>query len=576
MSKFTNEQIEVISISALNILLCSYPEIGTKINWNDKEPSWDGHVYLYEDKTHKKSRLEGRVPVQVKGTEVKRFGRKFASFPMLYSDIKNYYYDGGVLFFVIQIVSNTEFRVFYKFLLPIDLKKIMEEITEKGQKGKSVHIDKILNDKCEFSKELSEFLMHKQRQSVSTVERAVSLEDLSGKSIEFIGDKNPLKMMNKDIYFYTRDEFGAHIPVKDIARFNAFSYKVDRDFIIGSKKYFDNFQIVNYEGEEIRIIGDGIEYNVDKGKINLTHSTMDISTRLKTLEFFEKLINPSKKEKLKKELGLIDNQKKLIYRLNDVCETFNIPKKSIKLSEMTVNDEETLRILENIKPFEDCIEDEKEEYTPSIIRVEFFDKKILLLCIESENHKYFSNYYEEKESLGLIGNFNNTKVSIGRFSILKDIDLLTFNFNIEIVKKSINDIIEKCKPEDKKILSDQYNLLALESVKAWDACKKNDYLELAKYIFDKIESFIDADILNINKAQIEKREFGEISKKTEEDLYKIKLQKSSKDEDYNEVIAAIDIILENEESFKIHFEKVLNKKIFMDYPIYTLYSKINN
>ena len=41
----------------------------------------------------------------------------------------------------------------------------------------------------------------------------------------------------------------------------------------------------------------------------------------------------------------------------------------------------------------------------------------------------------------------------------------------------------------------------------------------------------------------------------------------------NEVIAAIDILLENEESFKKHFEDIEDKKAFMDYPIYTLYSK---
>ena len=35
----------------------------------------------------------------------------------------------------------------------------------------------------------------------------------------------------------------------------------------------------------------------------------------------------------------------------------------------------------------------------------------------------------------------------------------------------------------------------------------------------------------------------------------------------------IDILLENEESFKKHFEDIGDKKAFMDYPIYTLYSK---
>ena len=52
-----------------------------------------------------------------------------------------------------------------------------------------------------------------------------------------------------------------------------------------------------------------------------------------------------------------------------------------------------------------------------------------------------------------------------------------------------------------------------------------------------------------------------------------KLSKLEKLNYNNEVIAAIDILLENEESFKKHFEDIEDKKAFMDYPIYTLYSK---
>ena len=47
---------------------------------------------------------------------------------MKLSDIKNYYYDGGVLFLVVEIIDTQNTKIFYKFLLPIELKRIMEEI----------------------------------------------------------------------------------------------------------------------------------------------------------------------------------------------------------------------------------------------------------------------------------------------------------------------------------------------------------------------------------------------------------------------------------------------------------------
>ena len=38
------------------------------ISLRDKEPVWDGFVYIYTDRVnHKKENLKGRVPVQIKG-----------------------------------------------------------------------------------------------------------------------------------------------------------------------------------------------------------------------------------------------------------------------------------------------------------------------------------------------------------------------------------------------------------------------------------------------------------------------------------------------------------------------------
>lgn len=575
MGNFTNEQIEVISVSALNMLLCNYKEIDPKINWNDKEPSWDGNVYLYEDDSHKKSILKGRIPVQVKGTEVKRFGRKFASFPMGYSDIKNYYYDGGVLFFVIQIISNTEFRVFYKFLLPIDLKKLMEEITEKGQKSKSVHIDSILNNKSKFTKECEEFLIHRQRQSINTVERSVTLESIKDKSIEFIGDSNPFNMINKDVYFYTRDEFGIHIPIKNKVTFKAISYSMSRDLKIGDRLYFDKLKILKDENGEVQLIGDGLEHNLSNGTITLKETTKDIVTRFNTLDFLENGIDPKKKDKLKKELSVIKEQKNFISRIIKVCEKFKISPNNIKLSQMTKNDYEVLSILENVKTFSEIIDKQEHLCNICMERVDFFNNKILLISLGNEKDKYYVNYFEDEEKFDLVGSFEGKRVALGRFSILRDRDLLTCNFDLEIVKKSISEVLKRCKEDEKDILSSQYTLLALEAIKAWDISSNDNYIDLAKYIFNQFESYIGDNIITINKAQIEKRVSSKLSEQTKENLYRVKFTKCKEDMDYNEIIAAIDILLENEESFKTHFNKVSNKKFFMDYPIYTLYSKIN-
>ena len=50
--------------------------ISQYLDENDKEPCWDGHLYLYADGKKDKDHQKGRVPVQIKGSEVDRFVTK--------------------------------------------------------------------------------------------------------------------------------------------------------------------------------------------------------------------------------------------------------------------------------------------------------------------------------------------------------------------------------------------------------------------------------------------------------------------------------------------------------------------
>ena len=577
MGKFTTQQIEMISTNAINIFLCNFQNISPNINWNDKEPSWDGNIYLYEDNSQKKGLLRGRIPVQVKGTEVKRFSRKFHSFQMKLSDIKNYYYDGGVLFLVVEIIDTQNTKIFYKFLLPIELKRIMEEIKYNDKDSKAVHINNVLDEEVKFDIECNEFLLHRNRQGINAVESAITLEQVKDKATEIeIVESNIFNMIGKDVYFYTKDEFGVSIPVKDKVELIELSYKVEKDFIIDNKKYFDNFKIVNRKDGQIKIIGDGLEFDIVNRTITLRNSTEDIVSRLNTLEFIENGIENKREKDVNEVLKVIEKEKNLICQLIEACERFNIPKSSTKLCEMTENDRNVLRVLKNIKSFSQvspAIRDHKESYSMSIKRVDFFGHKILLVYISDNENDYYVNYFQKEEEFDMIGISNEKRVSIGRFSILRDLDLLVSNFDISILKESIKMVNERCKETDMTMLSEQYNLLALEAIKAWDVSHNNVYLDLASYIFDMFEHYLDNNIIAINRAQIEKRINCRLYEKTRENLYRIKLSKLEKLNYNNEVIAAIDILLENEESFKKHFEDIEDKKAFMDYPIYTLYSK---
>ena len=60
----------LIEKSAINYLideLIVTKKLSPYISENDKEPSWDGNIYIYGEANFSKENLLGRVPVQVKG-----------------------------------------------------------------------------------------------------------------------------------------------------------------------------------------------------------------------------------------------------------------------------------------------------------------------------------------------------------------------------------------------------------------------------------------------------------------------------------------------------------------------------
>lgn len=50
--------IETISVSAVRNSIVTSPFLDQFIADNDKEPSWDGNVYIYEDTSKKKNKLK--------------------------------------------------------------------------------------------------------------------------------------------------------------------------------------------------------------------------------------------------------------------------------------------------------------------------------------------------------------------------------------------------------------------------------------------------------------------------------------------------------------------------------------
>ena len=100
--------IESMAVTAIKNLIAWNNYLTSFINDKDKEPSWDGNIYVYSTptNTHNKKDLVGRVPVQVKGHISCGDFPDEVSYSVDTSDLRNYLHDGGIIYFVVYLNTN--------------------------------------------------------------------------------------------------------------------------------------------------------------------------------------------------------------------------------------------------------------------------------------------------------------------------------------------------------------------------------------------------------------------------------------------------------------------------------------
>lgn len=153
-------QLEMISVSQLKIDLSATNYLNPAINDGDKEPSWDGFVYVHNNKKYNKKNI-GKVPVQVKGTYQKDISQNEIKYQAQVIDLKNYLADGGIIYFVIYIKSPRDYKIFYAQLEPIKLREILGEKT----KGKTnITLKKLPKENFDIVNIFRNFLYNRKQQ----------------------------------------------------------------------------------------------------------------------------------------------------------------------------------------------------------------------------------------------------------------------------------------------------------------------------------------------------------------------------------------------------------------------------
>ena len=247
--------IEVYAVSKVNEALASTNCLVSHISLRDKEPIWDGFVYVYTDSgKHKNENLKGRVPVQVKGelaTGKKRFGSKI-KYNIRIVDLKHYFEEGGVVFFVVRINDEKkDHQIYATSLLPFTIKKLL---TDSGAK-QSVSVDipifqagehQIINFFFNIVEDMKRQKSFIQFGHLATLEELQQQFNVKRVMISFtdtaVDAKTPYKyLLENKIFQYAELPMGITIPIGESPPAEKLSAQSKAKITCGGQIFFDSY-----------------------------------------------------------------------------------------------------------------------------------------------------------------------------------------------------------------------------------------------------------------------------------------------------------------------------------------------
>jgi len=558
----------------------------------DKGVSFDGHISVYIDNSLKKSSLVGRVPVQVKGKAVKKLSSLQTKYSKLeLDDLRNYYNEGGAIFFVCEVMENGNVEVFAKVLLPLDLKSLIDGYGQQRTTTISLNHIKDLNTLTFIC---NHFLKEQRRQPVGHIGKhsfhSRKFEKFTVSRVSFAPSKDQSTFVNHEMYFYGVDE-GIEFPI-GLMKFNVFG-KVSTTYIEingVSTPYHYKFSELSETDEIILEHSFLISYN------RKTKSVKFKVLKFHTLESYQKVLLLLEKIEKEELLSLLDGAIKVtdikwndgdyaeiekeitwLSNMTSVYDKIGIPHNYVsKGTKLTLND-----YLQNLsEAFIDGNNDSVIKKYPSdvgMLYIRLGEDFILTFYSPNEVEKLQSvagEGFKNKEiSLGFDEASENFKVS--PFLLVDPEDLLTA---ANVTLKLVNDSFQPDSHVYNEFTFQRTNQFCLECLNTYDKTKLEDYLLLAETIYDHLllnEFMVDNyNIASINYYQTLYRKNNKLSEEYLQHAVEIK----ENPENVENIMLRLccNVLLNNALESKHYFNKLdlQQTEDFLTFPIYTLYKQL--
>lgn len=546
------------NVIQLNDLMKEY------INDNDKEPSWDGFIYLYKSDDMKAENIKYRIPVQVKGKNQENLLKKQRiSYPVEYKHLRNYYKDGGAFYVVVAISDDRrKTTIFYNALTTVKLNALLKNSEKKKpDQTKNVVLERLKNDDDKLLfKVLSQFGFDREQQGSGEgeiIEKVINIDVINKvdsirvTSYLTTNEEEILKMVSSGelcLYGY-RSDVDMWFPF-DLEQQKDMRLKkvlqIDKTLGIDRQVYYNNYLVEReYSKDPIIRVSENLTIDLLGGKLNFNMHG-NIKSLKRDVDFLYAILNGntfwmdnkqvSEYTDVKLPADLKANMEMITDFYNALEEIeFSCDKRTDEFNE---NNWKAVTKLINVYHRKIKLkEDNKSEWY-----IWWWDEKIIpILIVKDENDKTQIVNWIGKEGYAVF-----TERETGGQSRLpkgllfkRDIWERLYDVDEEILLRDI----EKSDYSE-RTLNDLY-MFFVEILAAYDITRNEKYFDMAQLLSDKL---LQVDENNeygiINKLQLLKRK-----RELSEDEISV-LEKLEENTNDSMVRSAVNILLENKHNAK--------------------------
>lgn len=574
-------KIEKGAVEALKRVIRLHDKMDELLEENDKGPSWDGDIYLYDNSDLKVEHIQYRIPTQIKGKNDKRLlNKKSITFPVEYRNLRNYFRDGGVCYFVIAVSDDGEkAAIFYNALTPIKLQAILKGSEKKlPEQTKNIPLLRLeKNDKDILYKLLLQFGHDSREQgSGELVRKSISANDLKNvdsiRMTAYTSDKNEIlgnvqmgevclfgHLANSDIWVPFSYETQTNMEI-------AQKVKRNESFGVDGVVYYDNFEVVRKADETVYIrLSENLELRLSENKVHFDPKS-DLETVIRDVRFLEAMQHGS---------GLYIGKRKVLgYKEQKLGSNLQKAIRDYKLLQLVTN-KFGLTIRERIEGFTE------DDWKALNELVAIFKGDIVPKHGEVAYHMWwwqgkivpFIITREDTQQTQVENIFHPQQLNVYTHTDEKEYELPIYINLTRSVWESLYDVPEEYLLEDLERYEynhgteGNFSLLFVELLSSYDDTGNEKYFNMARLISDKL-IFVSPqnEYWKINKLQLLRRK----RPLSEEEMQELEsIEKISED---RKVICAVNILLENRRMAQKVLEEMddEDRGVFVTYPIYNL------